>query len=136
MMRSMLHFTRGEFEPIDLFMQRTNGTIKKLIALHNVEPWDLKSHRYIFNWAGWLARVRDLDPTRLTGWFFIYKDYRWIQKIARGNAGRQLHCRRLRTWRWERPLYNLVGEEWPNVARTKEVWEDMIGGLVHKRAAC
>ena len=134
MIRRMLSFYRPPGEDMATFMERTNGIIKNLMQLHQIERWDLTARRYIFKWGSWLARLEQLDPERLTGWFFIFKDWCWIQKITRDNQGRQLHCRKLRTWRWERPFYKILGEHWPAIARDKEKWDEMQTELVHKRS--
>ena len=53
---------------------------------------------------------------------FQYKDWAWIQNTARDNQGKQLHCRRLKTWKWEKPIYKYFGERWQKHADDKDAW--------------
>eukprot|EP00973_Karenia_brevis_P004047 556931-Karenia_brevis.AAC.1 len=99
----MLHFKRRSEESMDDFMSRTNGTIKRLPILHGRVTWDRLVHREVFKWAGWLSRLYLDSQLRISRVVFRHKDWNWIQQIASQNNGRQLHCRYLRTWRWERP---------------------------------
>ena len=122
MVRKMLGFRRGDTEDIDTFMHRTNSSIRNLLNLHSVRRWDLVSHKEVFKWAGWLARLGNLDPERPTFDVFRYRDWNWIQEIADENRGRQLHCRNLKTWRWERPIYLYFGRGWQNIATDEQIW--------------
>ena len=128
----MLHFTRDEYETADFVMERTNRTIKGLIQHLNAETWDLAYHRNVFKFGAWLARLSDFDPSRVTYHVFKHKDWRWIRKIARANSNSQLHGRKLRTWRWERPLYVCAGEHWPDLAMNEEQWDEQLSELLHK----
>ena len=115
-------------------MERTNGTIKRLLLSMKADTWDILYHRSVFKWGAWLARINSFDPWRVTGHVFKHKDWRWIREVAAANHNNQLHGRRLRTWRWERPLYVCVGEDWPDRARDEEEWEEMLPERVSKRA--
>ena len=134
MFRKMLHFKRDDNESIDCFMERTNRTIKGLMATRGIEQWDHTAHRFVFQWEACLSRLTLADPARYTALIFAFKDWRWIGKIARQNNGRQLHCRYLRTWRWERPMYLIIGDNWQEVAQDKERWNNLVPSFVESRA--
>ena len=118
-----MHFSRPEGESTDQFFERTNGSIKRILAMHNFRTWDEQAHLEVHRWAGFLARLTITDPVRFTSVVFAHKDWLWIQTIANNNAGRQLHGRYLKTWRWERPLYNFYGRGWQSRAQNKELWK-------------
>ena len=105
MIRKMLRFSKKEGETAEDFMTRTNSTIKHIREHCQVERWDIYYYRCIYRWAGHMARIGKYEESRLTFRILKYKNWAWIKKIADQNNGRQLHCRILRIWRWERSLY-------------------------------
>ena len=73
---------------------------------------------------------------RLTYQVLKYKDMNWICNIASQNSGNQLHCRKLRTWRWERPLFKYFEGRpytWQESAADKEQWLQQVGEMVSWR---
>ena len=123
MIRKMLGQARREDEELADFMQRSNSNIKNLMNHHNVLPWDLLVHRHSFRWAGKLVQIKVENPTRLTSLVFCHKDWSWIKCIAGQNRGRQLHGRCLHTWRWERPFYKGLGDNWQVIAADALDWQ-------------
>ena len=63
-------------------------------------------------------------------------NYDYLENLMERNNGRQVHGRILRTWRWERPFYKLVGDNWPSLARDVNQWDSMQTELIHKRSTC
>ena len=81
------------------------------------------------HWAGKLNQIQLNDPDRLTFIIFGHKDWDWIQLIPNMNNGRQLHGRRLRTWRWERLLYKCFGDNWKTLAQDPSEWASLEQGF-------
>ena len=135
MIRKMLHFKRRDTEFLEDVLISSNHSINNLMRLHGVKSWDLMAHRSVFRWAGFLARLSVSAPERWTTRVFQHKDWAWIQVIARANNGRQLHGRYLRTWRWERPLYNYLGEKWQEQAIDLDNWKSMEEDFLKWRAS-
>ena len=125
MARRMMHFKFHTDDTIDSFMHRTESSISHAFDVHNVQLFDVLAHRAVFRWAGKVTQIQILNPTRLTSIVFGFKDWEWIQTIASQNNGRQLHGRRLRTWRWERPLYKCFGDNWKDLAQDPAEWASL-----------
>ena len=61
----------------------------------------------------------------------FFKNWHWIETVAEENKGSQLHGRRLRTWRWERPMYNhFRGQRWEEAAQDKQSWISQLDTMV------
>jgi hypothetical protein len=126
MIRKMLRACRPPEEQIADFMERTNRTMKCLRLRHGIRSWDQTYAALVCAWGGWIARLKELDPDRLTLAVLQYKNWQWISNIAAQNGGRQLHGRILRTWRWERALYKHVGADWMDQAMDPDSWKSQI----------
>ena len=126
MLRRMTGRKRHKEMPLEDFMIETNRVIKNLKLKHQVMDWDIVALRHHFGWAGHICRLSVSDPDRVTGKIMKYRDRNWLQNIERENYGRQLHCRRLRIWRWERPLYKYALstgiDNWHELAFNKRDW--------------
>ena len=122
MIRKMLHFKYRDGETMSDFMHRTESSISANIDRHNVISFDTLSDRAVFRWAGKLVQISLNFPDRLTSLVFGHKDWDWIQGIAQQNKGRQLHGRCLRIWRWERPMYKCLGNDWKILAQDESEW--------------
>ena len=125
MIRRMLGCKRHEGEDMEVFMQRTNQNINNLMSRHSVVAWDTLANRAVFRSAGKLVSIKEHDPSRVTALVFSHKDWKWVQTIAQSNNGRQLHCRYLRVWRWERPLYKFLGIDWQKCALDPDQWSSI-----------
>ena len=98
--------------------------------------WDQVYHRRQFMWAGKVARLAAKDPERLTYQVLVHRNWEWIKNVSVKNNGSQLHGRRLRIWRWERPLYKYHGEiPWELVAQNEEMWAQQLDKMVRWRTA-
>ena len=106
-------------------MHRTNGTITNLMKSHGVTSWDMLIHRACFRWGGKLVDISKRDPTRLTSTISQYRDCKWMQTVAKANNTRQLHGRKLRTWRWERLFYTYFGDDWKLQYQDEAQWRDI-----------
>ncbi len=127
MIRKMMCFKKYDTEDLARFMQRTESMISNIIDRHNVISWDTLARRFIFRWAGWVARLEHHDPQRITLAVLRHKNWDWISLIASQNRGRQLHGRYLHTWRWEKLLYkfaeeNFPGQKWSDLALDASSW--------------
>ncbi len=86
------------------YMKMTNSRIKAIKSQYDILDLDVQAMRNHFGWAGHVSRLANADPTRLSGQVMRYRDRAWLDTVERANHGRQLHCRKLKVWRWERPL--------------------------------
>ena len=82
------------------YMKNTNRTIKGLKLQHSVLDLDIVALRNHFGWAGHVSRRGKLDPAGPLNQILIYRNRECLDLIASQNHGRQLHCRKLRIWRW------------------------------------
>jgi hypothetical protein len=133
MIRKMLRIKRPETESMPDYCIRCARTVRHVMETHGIEPWDAHYHRLVFKWAGHICRMNSYDPSRVTSKVLNYKNWSWIRTVAAQNAGNQLHCRRLRTWRWERPLYKFFEgrpEMWEHVASDKVKWINLLDEMV------
>ena len=117
MFRKMCGFKKQDSEDLPTFMQRTNRSMSALVLRFGVTSWDVIARRLVFTWGGWVARLASFDPNRLTLLVLRHKDLAWIQQVASDNRGRQLHCRILKTWRWEASIFKyfacmFLGQVW------------------------
>ncbi len=133
MVRKIMFFKRRDGEDDDDFFYRTNRAIKNTLRNNFFRSWDQTAHAEVHNWAGFLARLSHSEPNRVTGRIFRYRDWNWIHETASRNRGRQLHCRILKTWRWERPLYKYYGENWQVQAQDKEMWNEGVNEFIYYR---
>ena len=115
------------------YMARANRRLKHLKTFHKVAEWDKAYLKSIFSWAGHVSRIKQYDKGRITYKVLTFKSWRWIQTVAEENRGCQLHGRRLRTWRWERPMYKLfTNDRWENLAQDKQSWLSCLDEMVQR----
>ena len=77
----------------------------------------------IARFAGHIARIQMYDPSRLTVATLHWRNGQWLNLVASNNNGNQLHCRKLKVWRWETNLIKMFGESWEQDAFNKDDWE-------------
>ena len=83
------------------------------------------------SWAGHTSRMTDYDSDRLTCRVLHFRNWSWIQNVASANRGNQLHGKRLRIWRWERPLYKFFKDrDWELAAQDKSEWDALLDDFV------
>jgi hypothetical protein len=130
MLRRMIARPRHRELSVEEYMISTNRAIKQLKRQYYVEEWDITAMRHHFGWAGYIYRTSVSDPTRISGLIMKYRDRTWLQTVEQENHGRQLHCRRLRIWRWERPLVNYAVSKnvgsWHELAADHRTWKDSL----------
>ena len=125
----------GNITPID-FHERVGSHFKTLRQRYNLETWDVLIHRSIFKWAGWVAKLADIESNRLT-----FKVLKWyccdaILKRAAKNGGHKGHNGRVKMWRWERPLYKYWSKvPWFEIARDTRRWGENLSEMVEWRLA-
>ena len=107
-------------------LKSANRTIRALKCKHRIVDWDIQCMQNHFGWAGYVSRLSSFDPGRVTLQILRFKDYEWLKLVESNNAGRQLHGRYLRVWRWEYPLAQYakyVGVDcWHQLAVNKRSW--------------
>ena len=133
MLRKMLGLRSRAGEEVSEFCARYARNIRQLMHKHKLLSWDAFYHRSVFVWAAYVSRLAQSDPTRLTHQVLNYKNWDWIRVVADQNHGRQLHCRRLHTWRWEKPLYKFFEgkqESWQQVAADSDRWHQLLDEMV------
>ena len=137
MIRKMLRIKRYATEDLTSYCVSCARAVKFAMGAHNVEKWDAYDHRLVFKWAGHVYRMNTYGPSRITIQVSHFKDRHWIQTIAEQNSGNQLHCRRLRIWRWERPLYIVFAgrsSTWHEAAKDKTAWLSLLDEMVMWRS--
>ena len=137
MMQKMIGLRVLASETRDEYVLRRASIVKVSFTRFSITSWDLVYHEHVFLWAGVVRRIGITDPERVTYHVLQYKNWACIQRIATAHRGRQLHGRRLRTWRWERPLYKFFdnrGISWEAAAADTDVWRACILQLVAWRS--
>ena len=89
------------------------------------------------DWGGHVHRISMYDPNRLTPAVLHFKNFAWIQHVSEETGGDQCHGCRLRTWRWEHPLYQFFrdrGVPWEQVAANKVEWTALLDAMVSWRS--
>eukprot|EP00973_Karenia_brevis_P093686 12418531-Karenia_brevis.AAC.1 len=81
-------------------------------------------------WGGHLARMKTYDDSRMSHQVFLFKNWAWINS-KRSKHGDQQHHRRLKVWRWERPLYKYFAPEpWEPKAENRKQWQQEVCKMV------
>ena len=132
MVRSMLRVRPLAGEGVQHYMARTNRLVSDAIARHSL-PFDQQYFQRMFKFAGHVARMISYDPRRLTLCIMNYKDWKYISKLQQIH-GSQLHYRRLRTWRWERPLIKYMGPDWKDHAQHIPTWMSALSSYLAWRS--
>ena len=136
--RRMCCFEVRPNESAEFYFRRTNTVISNILEDQQVLPWDVRSRREVFRWAGWVARLQVFDPSRLTYWVAKHKDLSWLAKIKAWNRGRELHGHYFRPWRWETIIFNFFRENseklndqtWHQVALDTPAWNAIVNNLM------
>ena len=132
MERKLLGLKKTEGETAGEYVHRSNTALAELHKTFNRFSWSVEYHKSVYSLGGHFSRIHKYDPGRLTNAILRYKDWSWISHIASQNGGRQLHGRRLRTWRWERAFYKRFPWEpgaWHTVAADKVSWSSRLEEL-------
>lgn len=81
-------------------------------------------HKRTHKFAGHISRLSKHDPDRLSRRMLSYRNIDWIRKQTITNNGKtdQKHCRKLRTWRWERTISQYHGHKWHELAEDVVEW--------------
>ena len=133
MIRRMLRLRKSVGESLQDFCIRSARSVRHVLREDEEQAWDATYHQLFFSWAGHVHRIGSYDPERLTFKVLHYKDWQWISLIASQNRGNQLHCRKLRTWRWERALYKFFeGQDtsWEQNAFNQTEWKQLLPDMV------
>ena len=130
MLQSMLGYRPAREETKADFMHRVNARIRQIKDHEGVMEWDLWYHREMFRWAGHVARMPQYAPNRLTHKVLAYRFWDWITSVASANHGNQLHGKRFKTWRWERPSYKYFNDaRWQLVAQDRLEWNTRLDAM-------
>ncbi len=129
MLRRMIGRKRHKTMTLEDYMIATNRIIKDLKRIHDIQDWDIVALKHHFGWAGHVSRLGKSDPERITFKIMCFRDKGWLDLIGSQNHGRQLHCRPLRIWRWERPMAKYAHfsndsctDNWHDLASDKRFW--------------
>ena len=113
------------------YMARVGRKLKHLRTVHGIRLWHKVYLKSVYSWAGHVARMGSYQESRLTHRILKFKKFQWIQSVAADNGGSQLHGRKLRTWRWERPLYKQFADrQWEEEAQDKQSWTSRLDKMV------
>ena len=123
MARKIICTKRRPDEPVDEFMPRSYRLCNSFLQSAGAESWDRQAHILIARFAGHVARMQAYAPERLTIQALHWRNQHWLDIIAASNNGRQLHCRKLKVWRYERTLVQHFGKNWEEQACDRETWE-------------
>ena len=104
MLRKMIGMRRPAEMTVEEYMIKTNGVINNITSRHDIISLDVVALKNHLGWAGHVSRISTEFPDRLVGKILKWRGSEWLKMVQEQNNGRQLHCRMLRTWRWERPL--------------------------------
>ena len=132
MERKMLRQKKEPEDTAGVFVHRANKRLRLFSSEHGRLSWSVRYHKSVFSLAGHFARFPQYDVDRLTHCVLRYTDWAYIQQIAVQNSGRQLHCRRLRTWRWERQMYKYFPSSpsaWLEAAQDKKLWASSLDSM-------
>lgn len=123
MLRKIIAIKRYPNEDLDAYMPRCYRCCDRFRVASHTMRWDERSQMYVARFAGHIARMRLHDPDRLTLQALHWRNQAWLDIVAENNNGNQLHCRRLKVWRWESSLVRFFGRAWEAVADDREEWE-------------
>ena len=96
MIGGLLKFRRLDDEADDEFFTRRRSVITKVMTKYSVEPWIDMWHRYVFTWAGVVARQGNDQPERIriAKQILDFRDLMFIHNFAKKNKGWQRHTER------------------------------------------
>ena len=126
MLRKIVRVRPRPLEDMAIFMPRSVRTCVLFMESVKAVRWDFRAHLYISRFAGHVARIKSYDQGRLTVESLHWRNQEWIDLVAASNGGRQLHCRRLKVWRWERTLVKYFGRDWEEQAMDKIAWDALL----------
>ena len=69
------------------------------------------------------------DPLRMALEILHWRNREWLDMVQEDNKGAQLHCRKLKVWRWEQLLIRNFGRDWEELALDKAEWEERASSL-------
>ena len=134
MLQKMITLQKLPDEEAAVYMARLRRKIKHLKEMHSFRDGDHTAHLIMFKWAGHVARMAQYSCERLTYRVLQHKCWDWICKVAAPNKGSQLHGRRLKVWRWERPVYKFFKQHvWQEAAQNKESWYEQLENMTDWR---
>ena len=134
MLRKIVRVRPRPLEDMASFMPRCTRTCRHFLEYVGGMRWDTRVHIYISRFAGNVSRIQSHDPARLTVQAMHWRNQRWLDIVAGSNGGRQLHCRKLKVWRWERTLVKYFGKDWEEQAADKIAWEAQVTGYAQWRS--
>ena len=127
MLRRMLCKVRKPGDDAEQYVLDCNRSIKHLKAKHKIVGKDIVAMRNHFAWAGSVSHLRHSSPGRLTHPILMYRGAQWLRNKAAQNNGNQLHCRKLKVWRWEYPLVKWATHnacaDWHDLAADARSWK-------------
>ena len=128
LLRTMLRIERLDGEDMQDLIIRANHILKQRLHTTYIKHawWDEMYVQLRLDWGGHVARLRELDPSRLTYRVFTHWNYNAIRHVSDQHEGRQHHGRHLHIWRWEYYLYQHLGNTWFNEAQNRDTWKTCV----------
>jgi len=123
---------RGEFW-LD-FGDRCGRLFSELKQRYDVGCFDGLVHKAYFRWAGWLARLQQFDPDRIT--YGILRALNFdVLKSRELECGSQQHGRKAHVFRWEKGLYKYfkISCAWMEAASDRRLWDKRLEKLIQHR---
>ncbi len=109
-------------EDMDELIIRSNHTLSFGYATRTLNmPGGTKgTYNFVVEWGGHVARLKKLDPTRLTYRVYNHWNYNAIGNESDQYRGKQHHGRCLDIWRWEYYMYFHLGRTWFDDAQNRD----------------
>ena len=123
----IINLKRRPGESAEDHMIRYNRFINTRMAKIGATPWSQIVHKLHFTFIGHISRMESYDPERWALKLLKWRDGAYLQVLeSQFGPGRQGHCRRLRTWRYERPILKFFRMWWQRLTkderRTYKTW--------------
>ena len=121
LVRKMLRIKRQVGEDMEELIIRSNHTLKLRLRNKDIKHawWDERYVQLRLEWGGHVARLKKLDPTRLTYRVYNHWNYNAIRNESDQYRGKQHHGRCLHIRRWEYYMYSIWGEHGLMMHRTE-----------------
>ena len=122
MIRKMIKFSKRPWESKEFFMARTNGIIKRVLEQNDIERWGISYHRPLcYSGAGSLGKITRVHEDRMVLQILRWKNIGWVTQLQ-ARFGCQTHHRKLRVWRWESKLVQILSLHWIELAKDRASW--------------
>ena len=120
-------------EDMEDFMMRMEDKITEVIGNAGIKKWSNAYLECYYQWAGSLAKTGRIDPLRPSWLILRYRDIQAILHMATYNKqGRQGHVGKVRIWRWETRIHQMLGDDWVLYAQDRTEWATQLEYFIAK----